>query len=57
MRGIKNPNIDIKTGGDDIVITDKTTEYFRKLKNRQLLLQMIFTLLKVYGGINHEKWI
>ena len=35
MRGIKNPNVDIKTDGNNIVITDGKTEYFRKLKTKQ----------------------
>lgn len=35
MRGIKNPNIDIKTDGNDVVVTDGKTEYFRKAKTEQ----------------------
>ena len=35
MRGIKNPNVDIKTNGNDIVVTDGKTEYFRKTKTVQ----------------------
>lgn len=35
MRGIKNPNVDIKICGNDVVVTDGKTEYFRKLKSRQ----------------------
>lgn len=35
MRGIKNPNVDIKTDGTNIVVTDGKTEYFRKLKTKQ----------------------
>lgn len=35
MREIKNPKVDIETDGNDIVITDGETEYFRKLKSRQ----------------------
>ena len=47
MRGIKNPNVDIKTDGNDIIVTDGKTEYFRKPKRiRQLLLHMIFILQK-----------
>ena len=47
MKGIKNPNVDIKTDGNDIVVTDGKTEYFRKLKTKQTVaIEMIFTLLK-----------
>lgn len=35
MRGIKNPNVDIKTDGNDVVVTDGKTEYFRKPKTKQ----------------------
>lgn len=35
MRGIKNPNVDIKTDGNDIIVTDGKTEYFRKPKTNQ----------------------
>ena len=35
MRGIKNPNVDIKICGNDVVVADGKTEYFRKLKSRQ----------------------
>lgn len=35
MRGIKNPNVDIKTDGKDVVVTDEKTEYFRKPKSEQ----------------------
>ena len=35
MRGIKNPNVDIKICGNDVVVTDGKTEYFQKLKSRQ----------------------
>ena len=37
MKGIKNPNVDIKTDGNDIVVTDGKTEYFRKLKTEQTI--------------------
>ena len=47
MKGIKNPNVDIKTDRNDIVVTDGKTEYFRKLKTKQTVaIEMIFTLLK-----------
>ena len=35
MRGIKNPNVDIKKDGNDVVVTDGKTEYFRKPKTEQ----------------------
>lgn len=35
MRGIKKPNVDIKTDGNDVVVTDGKTEYFRKHKTKQ----------------------
>lgn len=35
MREIKNPNVDIKTDGNDIIVTDGKTEYFRKPKTNQ----------------------
>lgn len=35
MRGIKNPNIDIKTDGNDIIVTDGKVEYFKKPKTKQ----------------------
>ncbi len=35
MRGIKNPNVDIKTDGNDVVMTNGKTEYFRKTKSDQ----------------------
>ncbi len=35
MRGIKNLNVDIKIDGNDVVVADGKTEYFRKLKSRQ----------------------
>lgn len=35
MRGIKNSNVDIKTDGNDIVVTDVKTEDFRKPKSKQ----------------------
>ena len=35
MRGIKNPNVVIKTDGNDVVVTDGKTEYFRKPKSKQ----------------------
>lgn len=35
MRGIKNPNVDIKTDENDVVITDGKIEYFRKHKTEQ----------------------
>lgn len=35
MRGIKNPNVDIKTDGNDVVVTDGKIEYFRKPKTEQ----------------------
>lgn len=35
MRGIKNLNVDIKTDGNDIVVTDGKIEYFRKPKSDQ----------------------
>lgn len=37
MRGIKNPNVDIKTDGNDVVVTDGKTEYFRKPKSEQTI--------------------
>lgn len=38
MRGVKNPNVDIKTDGKDIVVTDGKTEYFRKPKTKQTVV-------------------
>lgn len=35
MRGIKNLNVDIKTDGSDVVVTDGKIEYFRKPKTKQ----------------------
>ena len=35
MRGIKNSSVDIKTDGNDIVVTDGKIEYFRKPKTQQ----------------------
>lgn len=35
IRGIKNPNVDIKTDGKDVIVTDGKTEYFRKPKTKQ----------------------
>lgn len=35
MRGIKNPKVDIKIDGNDVVITDGKIEYFRKTKTEQ----------------------
>lgn len=35
MRGLKKPNVDIKTDGNDVVVTDGKTEYFRKTKSDQ----------------------
>ena len=35
MRGIKNSSTDIKTDGNDVVVTDGKTEYFRKTKSDQ----------------------
>ena len=35
MKGIKNPNVDIKICGNDVVVADGKTEYFRKLKTNQ----------------------
>ncbi len=35
MRGIRNPNVDIRTDGNDIIVTDGKTEYFRKPKMNQ----------------------
>lgn len=35
MRGIKNPNVDIITDGNDVVVTDGKIEYFRKSKTEQ----------------------
>lgn len=37
MRGIKNLNVDIKTDGNDIVVTDGKKEYFRKPKTQQTI--------------------
>lgn len=37
MKGIKNPNVDIKTDGNDIIVTDGKTEYFRKLKTEHTI--------------------
>lgn len=37
MRGIKNPNVDIKTDGNDVVVTDGNTEYFRRQKTKQTI--------------------
>lgn len=31
----KNPNVDIKTDGNDVVVTDGNTEYLRKTKSDQ----------------------
>lgn len=54
MRGIKNPNVIIKTDGNDVVVTDGKTEYFRKPKNKRLLLQMIFILRKSIWRYNKK---
>ena len=35
MRGIKNPNVDIKTDGNDVFVTDGKTVFFRKPKTEQ----------------------
>lgn len=35
MRGLKKPNVDIKTDGNDVVVTYGKTEYFRKTKSDQ----------------------
>ncbi|MEY8334965.1 hypothetical protein AALB53_17950 [Lachnospiraceae bacterium 47-T17] len=35
MRGIRNSNVDIRTDGNDIIVTDGKTEYFRKHKTEQ----------------------
>lgn len=35
MKRIKNPNLDIKTDGNDVVVTDGKIEYFRKPKTEQ----------------------
>lgn len=35
MRGVKNQNVDIKTDGNDVVVTDGIIEYFRKSKTEQ----------------------
>lgn len=35
MRGIKNPNVDIKIDENEVVVIDGKTEYFRKLKTEQ----------------------
>lgn len=35
MRRVKNPNMDIKIEGNDVVVTDEKTEYFRKPKTKQ----------------------
>ena len=37
MRGIKNPNVDIKTDGNDVIVTDEKIEYFRKPKTKQTI--------------------
>lgn len=37
MKGVKNPNVDIKTSGKDIVVTDGKTEYFRKPKTERTI--------------------
>lgn len=37
MRGIKNPNVDIKTDEKDVVVTDGKIEYFRKTKSDQTI--------------------
>ncbi len=37
MRGIKNPNVDIKTDGDDVIVADGKAEYFRKPKTKQTI--------------------
>ena len=35
MRGIKNPKVDFKTDGNNVIVTDGKTEYFRKPKTKQ----------------------
>lgn len=35
MREIKNSKVEIKTDGNDVVVIDGKTEYFRKLKTEQ----------------------
>lgn len=38
MKGIKNPNVDIKVEGNDVIVTDGKKEYFRKLKTKQTVV-------------------
>lgn len=35
MRGIKNLKVEIKTDGNDVVVTDEKKEYFWKTKSEQ----------------------
>lgn len=34
MRGIKNPKVDIKTDGNDVVVTDGKIGYFSETENK-----------------------
>lgn len=38
MRGIKNPNVDIKVEGNDVIVADGKKEYFRKSKTKQTVV-------------------
>lgn len=37
MKRIKNSNVNIKTDGNDVVVTDGKREYFRKPKTEQTI--------------------
>lgn len=38
MRGIRNPNVDIKVERNDVIMTDGKKEYFRKPKTKQTVV-------------------